>query len=152
MRTLLRIALLVSCVVAACALTPLPDQSAALFAGEWAGTGEAGSWCYAKLQTDGTGWLLVDGGSGDWLGARLQWSNQRQSLQVEKLTPMAASPQRRIMPLEKVRFASGFNQALAVVWSERSAACQLQRIDAAELKLKRAREALEGLPPVDGAR
>ncbi|HAR38102.1 MAG: hypothetical protein A2X56_10570 [Nitrospirae bacterium GWC2_57_13] len=84
------------------ALTPLPDSSPVFFAGEWAGTGEQGAYCYLNLSADGWGWVLIDGGAGDWFGARIQWRNRQQSLQVEKIIPLTASTQRRIMPLAKI--------------------------------------------------
>ena len=54
------------------ALTPLPDTSPSFFSGEWAGAGEQGTYCYLNLSADGWGWVLIDGGAGDWLGARMQ--------------------------------------------------------------------------------
>ncbi|MFZ2235366.1 MAG: hypothetical protein WAV67_03200 [Dokdonella sp.] len=40
-----------------------------MFAAEWAGIGEGGSHCYLKLDPNGQGWVLIDAGTGDLLGA-----------------------------------------------------------------------------------
>lgn len=141
----MRLVLLFASVGSASALTPLPDKSAALFAGEWAGGGERGSYCYVKLDADGQGLVLVDGGAGDWLGARIQWRNQQQNLQVDKVIPLAASARQRIGPLEKFVFSAGFNQSLSLSWSAQSRACQLQRTEAAARHLARARATIDAL-------
>jgi len=146
MRSLMQLILLVSWAGAANALTPLPDNSPAFFSGEWAGNGGHGSYCYLKLNTDGWGWVLIDGGSGDWLGARLQWRNRQQTLQVEKIIPLSAAPRLRIMPLGKFVISSGFNQSLRLTWSdEQSSACQLQKLETTARHLDRARKAMESL-------
>ena len=136
----------------ASALTPLPDTSPAAFAGEWAGTGEQASYCYVQLGADGWGWVLVDGGAGDWLGARIQWRNRQQRLQVDKVIPAAVSTQLRIMPLKTMVLRSGFNQSLSLTWDERLTACQLQRIEVTARRLDRARSALDGLQTGEGKR
>jgi hypothetical protein len=136
----------------ASALTPLPDTSPAAFAGEWAGTGEQASYCYVQLGADGWGWVLVDGGAGDWLGARIQWRNRQQALQVDKVIPAAVSSQLRIMPLKAMVLRSGFNQSVSLTWNERLGACQLQRIETTARRLDRARSALEGLRAGEGKR
>ena len=148
----MRIALLLVCVGSAHALTPLPDSSPGFFAGEWSGIGEHGRYCYMTLLADGRGWVLVDAGSGDWLGARMQWRNRRQALEVDKIVPLAASPQRRVMPLQKLELRSGVNQSLALTWGAPAAGCHLQKVDAAARHLERARNAMQSLPADEGAR
>lgn len=129
------------------ALTPLPDTSPGFFAGEWAGTGPHGAYCYLNLSADGWGWVLIDGGTGDWLGARMQWRNQQQSLQVEHIIPLQASAQLRIVPLEKFVLSSGLNQSLNLTWNEPSGGCHLQKIDTAARHLLGARKTLESVRP-----
>lgn len=141
------LALLLACLGTANALTPPPDNSPGFFAGEWAGTGEQGSYCYLKLNADGWGWVLIDGGAGDWQGARLQWRNRQQALQVGKIIPLATSVQLRIMPLEKFALGTGLNQSLKLSWSEPSGVCQMQKTETTARQLVRARGAIEGLPP-----
>ncbi len=146
MHNLIRLALFLAGLGTANALTPPLDNSPGFFAGEWAGNGEQGSYCYLKLNTDGWGWVLVDGGAGDWQGARIQWRNRQQALQVEKITPLAASAQLRIMPLEKFGLSTGFNQSLRLNWNEQSGVCQMQKIETTARNLVRARGAIEALP------
>lgn len=150
MRHFVPLVFLFASIGSASALTPLPDRSAALFAGEWAGGGERGSYCYVKLDADGQGLVLVDAGTGDWLGARMRWRNQQQNLQVDKIIPFAASTRQRLMPLGKFAFNAGFNQSLSLSWSAQLGACQLQRVDAAARQLARARATIEALPPEQG--
>jgi hypothetical protein len=78
MRHFPRLLLLLGLLGNANALTPPPDNSTGFFAGEWTGNGEHGAFCYLNLVADGTGLVLIDAGSGDWLGARMQWRNSRQ--------------------------------------------------------------------------
>ena len=118
---------------------PPPDTSASFFSGEWEGTGEQGSYCYVKLDAEGSGWVLVDAGAGDWSGAGIQWRNRQQSLQVENVTPLRASPQERLMPLEHFVLRSELNRSLSLSWTGPSAGCHLQRIDAMAQHLGRAR-------------
>jgi len=127
------------------ALTPLPDSSPSFFSGEWAGTGEHGTYCYLNLSADGWGWVLIDGGSGDWLGARMQWRNRQQALQIEKIIPLQVSIQLRVMPLEKFVLSSGFNQTLRLTWNEKSGCCHLQKIGTTAQHLMRARRTIDGL-------
>lgn len=134
------------------ALTPLPDSSPGFFSGEWAGTGEQGTYCYLNLSADGWGWVLIDGGTGDWLGARMQWRNRQQSLQVEKIIPLTTSTQQRIMPLAKFVLRSGFNQSLSLTWNTLSSGCQLQKIGTTEHHLDRARRVIDELQPGEGKR
>jgi hypothetical protein len=129
------------------ALTPLPDNSPGFFAGEWAGAAGQGGYCYLALEVDGSGVVLIDGGSGDWLGARVQWHNEHQSLQVDKVIPLAFSAQRRVMPLQAVAVHTELNQSLNLSWGTGPASCQLQKIDAMARQLERARQAVQALPP-----
>lgn len=136
----------------ASAQSPPLDNSRSFFAGEWTGTGESGSYCYVKLGVDGTGWVLIDAGAGDWSGARVEWQNQRQSLRIGKIVPLRASPQRRIMPLERFELRSEFNQSLGLTWTTLGGGCHLQRIGDTEARLNRARRAIVDLPPGEGNR
>ena len=145
MRYFIYLVIIFSWLGTANALTPLPDSSPGFFAGEWAGTGEQGAYCYLNLGADGWGWVLIDGGTGDWLGARMQWRNLQQALQVEKIIPLPASTQRRIMPLAKFVLRSGFNQSLSLTWNAQSSGCQLQKIRTTAAHLNRARSLIEGL-------
>ena len=129
------------------ALTPLPDVSPDFFAGEWYGNGEHGAACYLSLNADGSGAVLIDGGSGDWLGAGLQWRNERQTLRVLKTLPVSAAPRERLGPLETFVLTTGLNQSLRLTWSGQSNGCQLQKIETAARQLARAREALRSLGP-----
>ncbi len=128
------------------ALTPLPDSSPGFFAGEWAGSGEQGAYCYLDLSVDGWGWVLIDDGAGDWLGARIQWRNRQQSLQIEKIIPLTASTQRRTMPLANFLLHSGFNQSLSLTWNKLSSGCQMQKLGTMEHHLDRARRVIDELP------
>ncbi len=141
------IALSCAFAVASLAASPPPDQSSAFFAGEWSGTGAQGSYCYLELAADGTGWVLLDGGSGDWLGARIRWHNQRQSLQVDDVVPLRASPARRIMSLEQVQLGGGFNQSLRLTSKSLPGGCDLQRVALQATRLDGARATVKGLRP-----
>jgi hypothetical protein len=145
------LALAVAGLGSAHAQSPPLDSSPGYFAGEWGGTGDGGSYCHVQLSADGRGWVLIDGGSGDWLAARIQWRNRQQALQVEKIVPVPASSERRVMPLAKFTVASGFNQSFSLQWSERPP-CHLQKIETMARHLVRARSAIEGLPPGEGKR
>jgi len=129
----------------ASALTPPLDNSPGFFSGEWAGAGEQGSYCYVKLNADGSGWVLVDSGAGDWQGARMQWRNRHQTVQIEKIDPLTASAQLRITPLGKFSLGGGFNRSLTLTWSEQSGSCQLQKIEDIARHLGAARASIEGM-------
>ncbi len=114
-----------ACIGHAGAQAPPPERSAALFAGEWAGVGEGGTHCYLKLDSNGRGWVLIDAGAGDLQGAQLRWHNQQQRLQIDEITPIAASPRLRTMPLAKLNLFSGFNRSLKL--QVPFGTCQMQR-------------------------
>ena len=139
------LAMTLACTASAGAQAPPPDRSAALFAGEWAGIGEEGSHCYLKLDPNGRGWALIDAGSGDLLGAQLRWRNQRQSLKIDKIDPVAASPSLRTMPLSTRSLSSGFNRSLRLDWQASSGSCQMQRTDVSAHQLSQARKVVEEL-------
>ena len=147
MRYFIGLVLVVVWLGTAHALTPLPDTSPGYFSGEWVGTGHHGAYCYLNLSADGRGWVLIDGGTGDWLGARMQWRNQQQSLQVEQIIPLLASPQLRVMPLKQIVLSSGFNQSMKLTWDEPSDGCHLQKIDTTARHLLGARQTLESVLP-----
>jgi len=152
MRYFIGLVMLLAWMETANALTRLPDSSPSFFSGEWAGTGEQGTYCYLNLSADGWGWVLIDGGTGDWLGARMQWYNQQQALQVVKSIPLPFSSHRRIMPLEKFVLRSGFNQSLSLTWNAQSSGCQLQKIETTADHLNRARSLIDGLPQGESKR
>ena len=152
MRYLTGLVLFVFGLGSASALTPPTDSSPSFFLGEWAGTGESGSYCYLNLGADGWGLVLIDGGTGDWLGARVQWRNQHQKLQAGKVMPLPVSIQRRIMPLKTFVLRSGFNQSLSLTWNSMASGCQLQKIETTARQLNRARDAVEGLLKSEGKR
>jgi hypothetical protein len=131
----------------ATALSPPLDSSLDFFAGEWAGTGAQGSYCYLDLRADGWGWLLVDGGGGDWLGARIQWHNRQQSLQVDKIAQIQNSIELRVMQLKQFVLVSEFNQSLRLTWKESPAGCELQLVAPTAAHLSRARETVKSLRP-----
>jgi hypothetical protein len=127
------------------ALTPPPDNSPGFFSGEWAGTGGHGAYCYLAMSADGHGVVLIDGGSGDWLGARFHWRNRQQSLEVDTITPVSSSNQLRIMPLGRFTVGSGFNQSLKVTWSDRTDGCNLQKSETTAHRLNTARSVLKSV-------
>ena len=152
MRYLVIIAATLALIKTACALTPLPDESLGVFAGEWAGAGEQGAYCYLNLDARGRGWVLIDGGAGDWLGARIHWRNQHQSLQIEKITPLRTSPELRVMSLSSFSLVNGINQSLRLAWGHGSSGCQLQKTAVSADHLVQARDTLERLRRANDAR
>lgn len=134
------------------AQSPRPDTSPRFFAGEWAGTGDQGAFCYIKLERDGTGRVLIDAGSGDWLGARIHWRNQQQSVLVISVAAMPMSTQLRVLPLTRLTLTSRFNSSLRLSWDQRTPPCMLQRADDAARKLIRARAVFEAGPTEDASR
>jgi hypothetical protein len=135
----------------ASAQSPPPDDSPSFYSGEWAGTGDLGSYCYVKLSVDGSGWVLVDAGAGDWSGAKVQWQNRQQSVQIDQIVPLRASAERRLMPLERFELRSEINQSLSLTWTTPGGTCHLQRIETTAGRLSRARSAIIDLPPGAGA-
>jgi hypothetical protein len=115
------------------ALTPPLDNRPGFFAGDWIGTGAEDLFCFIRLQPDGNGTVLVSSASGDWLGARIRWHNQRQSMELievsPKVSPFPAEPGRRLMPLSGLTLRSGINQTLQLRPGERSPLCELQLRD-----------------------
>jgi hypothetical protein len=115
------------------ALTPPLDNRPGFFAGDWIGTGAEDMFCFIRLQPDGNGTVLVSSASGDWLGAHIRWSNQRQSLVLievsPEISPLPAEPGRRLMPLSGLTLRSGMNQTLQLKPGERSPVCELQLRD-----------------------
>lgn len=152
MRYLAIVAVTLALLRTAGALTPLPDESLGFFAGEWAGAGEQGAYCYLNLDGRGRGWVLIDAGAGDWLGARIHWKNKHQALLVEKITPLRASAELRVMSLASFSLASGFNQSLRLAWGHGSSGCQLQKTAVSADHLAQARSTLERLRRSNDAR
>lgn len=145
MRYLIALCLFFACLGSANALTPLPDTTPAAFVGEWEGSAEQGAYCYLKLNADGRGWVLIDGGTGDWLGAQLIWRNQQQSLLLEKITPLEQSARLRLAPLPKVVVRSGFHPSLTLKWNARQATCQLHIVGSLERRREQARHVIDEL-------
>lgn len=134
------------------ASSPPPDNSPGLFSGEWAGTGAQSAYCYLKMDADGRGLVLIDGGTGDWLGARIHWRNRHQALEIEKIIPLQTSSQLRIMPLEHFTLNAGFNQSLHLSWSKTSDGCYLQKIEASQDRLANARNVMNKLRSSKGVK
>ena len=147
LRHVVAVVLLCTTAGATQASSPPPDPSPRFFAGEWAGTGDQGSYCYLNLSADGWGWVLVDGGAGDWLGARIRWHNQQQSLRVDEIIPARPSTELRVMRLDRFVLGGGFNQSLRLTWKDSPGGCELQRVDSAAARLGRAREVVTSLRP-----
>ena len=112
------------------ALTPLPESSSAFFAGDWIGTGSRDVFCFMRLQTDGIGTVLINGASGDWLGASIRWRNQRQRIVLIEAHPLLANPHRRLRPLSQLSLSSGINQTIQLKLDGDLPVCELQlRVD-----------------------
>lgn len=111
------------------ALTPPSDNRPGFFAGDWIGTSAEDMFCFIRLQPDGNGRVLVSSASGDWLGARIRWHNQRQSMVLIDVSPLPAEPGRRLLPLSELTLRSGINQTLQLKPGKRSAVCELQLRD-----------------------
>lgn len=107
------------------ALTPPMDNRPSFFSGDWIGTGTQDMFCFIRLQQDGHGTVLVSGASGDWLGARIRWRNQHQSMLLMEVSPLPAEPGRRLMPLSRLTLHSGINQTLQLQMGEHPV-CELQ--------------------------
>jgi hypothetical protein len=153
MRDLIGIVLVVILAQPAFALTPLPNSSPEFFAGEWAGSGEHGTYCYLNLSADGRGWALIDrDGVGNWFGAKIQWRNRQQTLEVEQVTPLPASPQLRILPLSALSVQTGFNQSLQLSWGKPSDSCHVQKIETTADRLTQARGTIKQLQSPDKTR
>jgi hypothetical protein len=146
MRTFITLLVFFVCVQIANALTPLPDGSPGFFSGEWAGTGAQGAYCYVNMSPEGHGLVLIDNGSGDWLGSRINWRNRQQSLDVEKNSPLPISTQLRIIPLKQFTLSSAFNQSLKLNWNNYSNECNLQKIAKTTNRLGSARNIMSKLP------
>ena len=144
------IAIAVASIGNAGAQAPPVDRSATLFAGEWAGVGEGGAYCYLKLDLNGQGWALIDSGSGDLLGAQVRWRNQQQRLQIDEITPVVAAPRLRTMPLAALTLSTGFNRSLRLDWHAQSGTCQMQRTNVSAYQLSHARDVLEKLQSAGG--
>lgn len=128
------------------AQAPPLDKSLSFFSGEWAGIGTQGKYCYMSLSADGSGLVLLDAGSGDWLGARIEWQNRLQSLHISKSTPLSFSAEKRIMPLKNFELRTGFNQSMTLTWSKTSSdSCELQKVAILEQKILHARNAFKAV-------
>ncbi|MSN25511.1 MAG: hypothetical protein GJV46_06520 [Geobacter sp.] len=103
------------------------------------------------MNSDGHGLVLIDGGTGDWLGARIHWRNQQQTVEVDKIIPLKTSSQLRIMPLGRFTLNTGFNQSLQLIWSSNSNGCYLRKIETSVNHLTRARNVMNKLQSSKGA-
>jgi hypothetical protein len=131
------------------ALTPLPDSSNAFFVGDWIGVGADDNFCFMRLRSDGSGAVLVNGASGDWLGATIRWRNQRQNFALLEFIPMPFEPHRRLMPLKTLVVNSGVNKTIRLQSTDGDLGCELQlRADV----LQHAEQAEHLLGPASDAR
>ena len=151
-RMLIALASMMALPVSGNASTPLLDESPGFFAGEWAGNAGQGGYCYLTLSADGRGTVLIDSGTGDWLAAQILWRNRRQALEVEKITPLPAATELRVMPLSRLTLATGLNQSLKLNWGKLSNGCQLQKIETTAGQLQGARRTVEKLKRLDLSR
>ena len=125
--------------------SPPLDSSPAFFTGEWSGTGPRGGYCYVNMNRDGSVVALINGGTGDWLGARFYWHNLQQSIEVKKIIPLPFSSQFRVMPLQQVTLRSGFNLALTLNGGSQAGTCQLQKTETAAHNLSHAHNIFNSL-------
>lgn len=132
----------------ATALTPLLDVRADYFVGDWLGTGGDDSYCFVRLRQDGSGTVLVSGASGDWFGAQVRWRNERQTLRVVEVLPLAANPRRRLMPLPQLTLTSGMNRTAQLSWNTRISPCELRLRSEQDHRQGEANLLLDTLPPV----
>jgi hypothetical protein len=109
------------------AQSPPLDSSPAFFSGDWIGTGAQDNFCFMRLGPDGTGTVLAMSASGDWLGARIHWRNQRQSIVVIAIHPLPDDPHRRLAPLTQLSLSMGFGTTIHLMLDKHSAVCELQR-------------------------
>jgi hypothetical protein len=107
--------------------SPPLDGSPAFFSGDWMGTGAQDNFCFMRLGPDGTGTVLAMGASGDWLGARIHWRNERQSIVVTAIHPLPDDPHRRLAPLTQLSLSAGFGATIHLMLDKHSAVCELQR-------------------------
>ena len=122
--------LLVLCGATVAAASPPLDNSPGLWAGEWSGAGPLNAFCMVRLDLDGTGHMMLDGGNGDWRGARIRWVSRQQSVHVLASEPWASRPRQRTGPLTDAQLQSGLNLALALRWGAGGASvCHLQRTE-----------------------
>jgi hypothetical protein len=125
------------------AQSPPLDGSPAFFSGDWIGTGTRDDFCFIRLHPDGRGTVLLMGAGGDWLGARIRWRNERQSLVVLAVQPLPNDPHRRLAPLDQLSLGTGFGTTIHLRLDKQgSPVCELQRrtmvqqnVSAAELLL-----------------
>jgi hypothetical protein len=130
------------------AQSPPLDSSPGYFAGDWIGTGARDNFCFMRLGADGTGTVLAMGGSGDWLGARIRWRNQRQNIVVVSVQPITNDPQRRLAPLTELTLSLGFGSTIHLMLAKDSPACELQRRAGVQRNVDNA-ELLLSAPPND---
>lgn len=124
------LSLLVLCGGTGAVASPPLDNSPGPWAGEWSGAGPLNAFCMVKLDPDGTGHMMLNGGHGDWRGARIRWVNRQQSVHVLASEPWASRPRQRTGPLTDAQLQSGLNLALALRWGAGGASvCHLQRTE-----------------------
>jgi hypothetical protein len=131
--------------------SPLPDESPAFFAGDWMGTGAQDNFCFMRLHADGSGTVLAMGASGDWLGARISWRNQRQNIVVVAAQPLPADPRRRLAPLPRFSLNMGFGTTIHLRLEAGTALCEMQRRAAVDRNVSNAGTLLEGADAIEGA-
>jgi hypothetical protein len=65
--------------------------------------------------------------SGDWLGARIHWRNERQSIVVTAIHPLPDDPHRRLAPMMELSLSTGFGVTMHLKLDKDSPVCELQR-------------------------
>lgn len=129
---------------AAPAQSPLPDGSPAFFSGDWIGTGAQDNFCFMRLHPDGMGTVLAMSASGDWLGARIRWRNERQRIVVMAVHPLPGDPHRRLAPLPRLSLSMGFGSTMHLEMDKGSPVCELQRRAAVQRNVNNAEMLLNG--------
>jgi hypothetical protein len=109
------------------AQSPPLDGSPAFFSGDWIGTGARDNFCFVRLRPDGIGTVLAMSASGDWLGARIHWRNERQSIVVTAIHPLPDDPHRRLAPMTELSLSTGFGVTMHLKLDKDSPVCELQR-------------------------
>jgi len=115
------------------------------------GTGAQDNFCFMRLHPDGTGTVLAMSASGDWLGARIRWRNQRQNIEVVAAQPLPGDPHRRLAPLPRFFLSMGFGMTIHLRLDAGAAFCEMQRRAAVERNLSNAEMLLEGVDANKGA-
>ncbi|MGB8694470.1 MAG: hypothetical protein WCD08_13275 [Steroidobacteraceae bacterium] len=120
------------------ALSPPLDSSPAFFSGDWVGMGANDNFCFMRLRPDGLGTVLISSPSGDWVGARIRWHNQRQSMVVSEVNPLPGDPHRRLLPLSQLTLRVVFGGTFQLVLNTDIPTCELQRRTSVQRRMEEA--------------